>query len=335
MKIGVMGAGAIGCWVGGRLVGAGADVVFVGREATKTDVERAGLDLVDVGGARLSVEASKLRFETEVSALADCDVVLCCLKSAATADAAEQLDGVLSKDAIVVSMQNGIRAAEDLRRSKRTVLAGVVGFNVLPKGGGAFHRLTTGRLFVEHTSDPRGAELATLLGSAGFEVEVPPDIRRVQWAKLLVNLNNAISALSGAPTKELVLSAGYRKILASLIDESLSVLRAAKIRPAKIMAIPVTMFPMLLRLPTPIVRAVARSQLRIDPEARSSMWEDLERGRPTEVDFLNGEVVRLAESCGVDAPLNRRIVALVHEAERAGKGSPNLPAGALAARIGG
>lgn len=323
MKIGVMGAGAIGCWVGGRLVASGSDVVFVGRESSRT----SALDLVDLDGTRTRVDA--IRFETDPTALADRDVVLCCVKSAATREVAEQLDAILPREAIVVSLQNGIRASEDLRRSNRRTFAGVVGFNVLAKGAGAYRRATSGKLVIEGTP-----ELGEALARAGFDVEIPRDIRAVQWAKLVVNLNNAVSALSGAPTREIVLSPGYRRILASLMDESLAVLRAAKIRPARLTGLPVWLFPALLRLPTPIVRAVARSQLRIDPEARSSMWQDLEARRATEVDDLNGEVVRLAESCGVDAPLNRRIVALVHDAERAKKGSPGLSASVLAARLG-
>jgi len=69
--------------------------------------------------------------------------------------------------------------------------------------------------------------------------------------------------------------------------------------------------------------------MKVDPEARSSMWEDLKRGRLTEVEFLNGEIVSLAEKSGVEAPLNRRIVELVHQAEEAGNGSPGLDADAL------
>ena len=81
-------------------------------------------------------------------------------------------------------------------------------------------------------------------------------------------------------------------------------------------------------MPTFIVKLVTAAQMKVDPEARSSMWEDLQRGRPTEVDWLNGEIVDLARKVGVDAPLNARIVALVHEAE-GGTGSPNLGADAL------
>jgi len=85
----------------------------------------------------------------------------------------------------------------------------------------------------------------------------------------------------------------------------------------------------IMKLPTPIVRVIIRAQLRVDPEARASMWTDLERGRVTEVDFLNGEIVRLADEHGVAAPINRRIVELVHEAERAGAGSPRMSAETL------
>ena len=89
----------------------------------------------------------------------------------------------------------------------------------------------------------------------------------------------------------------------------------------------------ILKLPTPIVRLVLRAQLVVDPESRASMYQDLERRRKTEVDVLNGEIVRLAGAYGVEAPLNRRIVALVHEAEEAAKGSPQLDPDSLLAAL--
>lgn len=118
-----------------------------------------------------------------------------------------------------------------------------------------------------------------------------------------------------------------------MIRESVGVMRAAGIRPARIGPIPIGIIARALRLPTPLVRVVARAQLKIDPEARSSMWEDLEARRETEIDWLNGEIVRLSDACGAPAPLNRRIVALVREAERARAGSPQLSAEDLWARV--
>jgi 2-dehydropantoate 2-reductase len=102
------------------------------------------------------------------------------------------------------------------------------------------------------------------------------------------------------------------------------VLDAAGIAPGKLGAVPVRFFPALLSLRAPLLRVAARAQLEMDPEARSSMWEDLERRRETEVELLNGEIVRLAKEHGVRAPLNERIVEMVRAAEKDAKGSPGL-----------
>lgn len=330
MRIGVMGAGAVGCFVGGQLAARGHDVVFVGRTRTQGEVA-GGMVLTDLAGETVRVPKEKIVFYTEPSALADADVVLCCVKSAHSDEAGEALAGVLAKDAIVVSLQNGVRNADALRAklATQTVLGGIVGFNVVPREGGAFRRATTGPLVVEASDDPRVATLAGALAAAGFEVLLERDIRGHQWTKLVMNLNNAVSALTGAPTRDLVFVDAYRRILAALMAEALDVMKRARVRPARIGAIPVQLFPAMLRLPSPVLKVVARAQLRIDPEARSSMHEDMVRRRATEVDFLNGEVVRLAASYGGDAPLSRRIVELVHGAEREARGCPNIAPDAL------
>lgn len=330
MKLGVFGAGSIGCFVGGRLASLGRDVVFVGRERLKREVDEHGLRLEALG--RAPVRVDRPTFATAPGALADADVVLCCVKSAATADAARTLGTVLKKDAVVVSLQNGVTNADVLRSTMpQTALAGIVGFNVLSKGGGVFRQTTTGPLVIETGGGAAAFELARDLERLGFDVAREPRMRELQWAKLLFNLNNAISALSDRPLRAIVLSLGYRRILADLMTETLTVLAAAGIRPARLGAFPPSIIPPLLRLPTPIFRVLARAQLRIDPEARSSMWEDMQRGRPTEVDWINGAVVDLARSVGASAPKNARIVELVHAAEAAaGERSPRLSAEALA-----
>ena len=91
----------------------------------------------------------------------------------------------------------------------------------------------------------------------------------------------------------MILSRQYRRVIALLLDEALDVLDQAGVQAAKFRGVPLRVMSFIMKLPTPIVRVVVRAQLRVDPEARVSMWTDLERRRPTEVDFLNGEVVRL------------------------------------------
>jgi 2-dehydropantoate 2-reductase len=336
VKIGVMGAGSIGCWVGGRLAAAGNDVVFVGRPRVRDELAAHDLVTIDLAGATARAPKEQVVVVTEATALSDRDVVLVAVKSAQTGDVGKELAQIVPRRAIVVSLQNGLRNVEVLRKSMpdHVVVGAIVGFNVVPKEPGTYRQATAGTIILESLRDPRVSSLAATLRGADLDIELVDDIRAHQWAKLVMNLNNAVSALSDAPSRDLVFVPGYRRVVAAIVSEAVAVMRAAKVRPARLRGIPVHLFPILLRLPTPLVKLVARAQLKIDPDARSSMWEDLARGRPTEVDDLNGEIVRLAESCGAKAPLNARIVELVHDVERRAQGSPRMSPQALATAIG-
>jgi 2-dehydropantoate 2-reductase len=145
---------------------------------------------------------------------------------------------------------------------------------------------------------------------AGLPLTQHDDILPLQWAKLLLNLNNPINALSDLPLRDELAQRAYRRCLAAAQAETLGILDAAGIEPAQLLAVPMHRFPMILRLPDFLFRLLA-----IDPLARTSMWEDLEAGRPTEIDYLNGEVVRLAESLGRTAPVNAELVGLIRAAE--------------------
>lgn len=331
LRIGVFGAGAVGCYVGGKLALAdAAEVVLVGRPRIGAALAADGLTVQDFDGPARTVPAARLRFATEPGALAGCDVVLCCVKSQHTEAAAGALAAALRPDALVVSLQNGVRNPDVLRGhlGARPVLASIVTWNTIAVGG-AYRRATSGPLMLQAHPDPRAPALTSALVDAGVPVEVHADLEPHQWTKLLVNLNNAVSALSDAATGRLIVEPGYRRIVAALVREGLAVVRAAGVRPARWNGVPLAWMPRILGLPTPLVKLVTRRQLRVDPAARSSMWQDLAGDRPTEVDYLNGEIVRVAERAGVAAPLNRRIVELVHAAEAAHAGSPKLAAADL------
>ena len=308
-------------------------MVFVGRPRIKDELETSGLSLSSVGGGGdgVTVTADRLHVATDASALVSCEVVLVCVKSAQSEEAGDAIARHAPPSAIVVSLQNGIGNADALRGrvDARTVLGGIVGFNVVSKGNGVFRRTTSGALVIEASADARVSSLARDLEGAGFEVELPHDIRPKQWSKLVMNLNNAISALTDVPTTRLVFDKSYSRILAAVMAEAVTVIRSAGLRVARLGPLPVSWFPHILALPSPILRALARLQIEIDPEARSSMWEDLARRRKTEVDFLNGEIVRLASSSGSKAPLNEKIVELVHQAEERNAGSPKTSADEL------
>lgn len=319
MRICVYGAGSIGCYVGGRLAATGADVVLVGRERLAAEVAEHGLRLTDWQGADLEVPPGGVRFETSPKGAEAAGLILVCVKSAGTEAAAAELDVVAPADAKVISFQNGIGNTEVLRAKLpwRTVIPGMVQFNVVRRGAGAFHAGTQGGLDVE-----RSAELAPYLhdfARAGLPLHQHEDMPPVQWAKLLLNLNNPVNALSGLPLKAELSQRGYRRCLGLAQTETIGLLAAAEIEPAKLTPVPPKLMARLLGVPDALFARLARRMLAIDPHARTSMLDDLEDGRPTEIDYINGEVVRLAERLGRSAPVNAKLVALVHEAESGGR----------------
>jgi 2-dehydropantoate 2-reductase len=313
VTIAVYGAGGIGCYIGGRLAAGGADVVFIGRQRMADEVAEHGLHLTDYLGADLVVPA--VRYETTPAAAAEADLVLVTVKSAGTATAAEELASVLKPGATVVSFQNGIRNGEVLhdRLPEHTVLTGMVPFNVLNRGGGSFHQGTQGKLDVQ-----KHAALEPYVDAfvqAGLPLTQHDEILPVQWAKLLLNLNNPVNALSDLPLRDELAQRAYRRCLAAAQTETLSLLKAAGITPAQVTGVPPHRLPSLLSLPDFIFKRLAGKMLAIDPHARTSMWEDLQAGRRTEIDYLNGEVVRLAESLGRQAPINTKLIDLIRQAE--------------------
>jgi len=307
----VMGAGAIGCYLGGCLQAAGVPVVFVGRPRVLAALRAHGLTLTDLDGHTQRIESAALSLhETIPPGLAPA-LVLLAVKSGATAEAARQLDAALPSGTPVVSMQNGLSNAATAQAAAPTLrlLAGMVPFNIAELAPGHYHRGTTGELAVQDA--PAVHALQDDFRRAGLPLHLHADLRAVQWGKLLLNLNNPVNALSGLPLRAQLMDRGYRQCLAALQTEALQVLRGANIQPAQVGALPPQRIPPLLRLPSPLFRLIAARMLRIDRSARSSMADDLSNGRPTEIDALCGEVLRLAEAHGLVAPVNARMVGLV------------------------
>lgn len=298
----VMGAGTIGCYVGGRLAAAGAEVHFVGRPRVLGALREHGLAVSDLEGAKLHLGAEALRLSESVPAGLAPSLVLLAVKSGATAEAAAQLAAALPAGTPVLSLQNGVSNAEIARSAAPALrlLPGMVPYNVAEIAPGHFYRGTGGKLAAQDDAALR--DWQPVFAQAGVPLKLHADLRPIQWGKLLVNLNNPVNALSGLPLRAELLERGYRRCFAALIDEALGVLAAAGIAPAQVVALPADRMVTMLRLPTPVFRLLASRMLRIDPKARSSMADDLALGRVTEIDALCGEVVRLARAHGRQAP---------------------------------
>lgn len=317
MKIYIYGAGSIGCYLGGRLLAAGNDVTFIARPRIYAELSEWGLALTDYASQQIKLEPHQLKLSTDPRQVVHADIVFICVKSAATQQVAYELKEYLGpKTPLIISFQNGLSNVPILKGilPRLTVLEGMVPFNVIHQNSGQYHQGTSGALSVKQY--PQQAVLEMAFKKAGLDILFEADIQAVQWAKLLLNLNNSINALSKQPLKQQLSSHQYRQCLAMAQQEALELLKYAQIKPAKITAIPTAFIPKMLNLPNFLFKRLSRKMLEIDPLARSSMQDDLNAGRLTEIDWINGEVLKLAEQCGRQAPINAQLIALIKQAEK-------------------
>lgn len=314
-KIAILGAGSVGCFVGANWAAAGLDVTFFGRPGVEAEVLKNGLSASDQNGHRMRLEPAAIRFHSKPAALKKADLILLTVKSTGTEGAAKDIARHGRKDAAVISLQNGVSNADRLKKflPNRQIIQAMVPYNVVRLGPGQWHRATWGELTAERT--PITEELARQLGDRPGRLELSDDIQNVLWGKLLLNLNNAINALSGLTILEELNQRDFRRVMAAAMLEALDLLEEAGIQPAKIGAVPPKLLPHAIGAPDLIFRKLFLRVQKIDPKARSSMSDDFASGRPTEIDYLNGEVVKLAERLGREAPVNRAIVELVRQRE--------------------
>jgi 2-dehydropantoate 2-reductase len=315
-RIAIYGAGMIGNYLGGRLHDH-ASVRFIARPRVAAMLNEHGLHVSDLHGHRQHIAPNELDLRTRADAVRDADLVLVTVKSAATLDVAHELADALPPETPVISFQNGVRNTAELRAAlpKHIVLAGMVPFNVTQPEPAHFHQGSSGELIVERS--PALTPFTDAFAASHLPLQQHEDMQSVLWAKLLLNLNNPLNALSGCPLREELAQRPWRQCLALLQREGLRILDAAGIRPAHITALPTRWLPGVISLPDALFHRLARRMLAIDPLARSSMWDDLQAGRRTEVDYINGEIVALAASKGLRAPANARVVTLMREAEQA------------------
>src|SRR3954470_1717078 len=320
--IGIAGAGSIGCFVGGMLAAGGRRVALLARPRVIAEIETHGLRPTSFEGFDQIITRDQFVLSENPSVFEDAGIVLVTVKSADTAAMADIIARHAPSDVIIVSLQNGVGNAAVLRDRLpgRRVLGGMVPFNVIALGNGRFHRATSGDIVIAQDA----ALPAERLSVAGLTVRATDNIEGVQWGKLVLNLNNALNALADLPLRRQLAQRPWRQLFADQMAEGLAAIRAEGIKPVSPTPIPVGWMPPLLRLPNVIFEPMLGRTMKIDPEARSSMWEDLKYGRRTEIDYLQGVITEIAGRRGLQAPLSRRIVELIRQAEFDASGSPGL-----------
>jgi 2-dehydropantoate 2-reductase len=306
-RIAVVGAGAVGCYYGGMLARAGAPVTLIGRPAHVEAIEREGL-LLDTLAFK---ERVKVLASTEVAAVRGAALVLFCVKSTDTEATARSLAPLLTPDAVVLSMQNGVDNLERMRpHLPGPVFAAVVYVAAAMSGPGHVRHTGRGDLVIgaveadavaRQRARPRLQQVAGWLAQGGVPCVVSDNVEGELWAKLLINCAyNAISALGQARYRRIGAHPLALGVLKEAVREVIAVAQAEGVR---------------MPAGDPIEAAVSIS--RTMAGATSSTAQDLARGRRTEIDHLNGHVVRRGEALGVPVPVNRTLHALVKLLEEA------------------
>lgn len=340
----VAGAGSIGCFCGGLWAAAGFQVTLLGRARVLAPIVRSGLELTDFSGLERVLAAGQIHCSEDPSVLARADLIVVAVKSSATAEMATLIAHHAPPAALVLSFQNGLGNATLLHEMLpgRDVRAAMVPFNVVPHGLAektkessgeveaeampGFHRASSGDIIIASGEGYWGRRLSV----AGLPVAESDDITGVQWGKLLINLNNALNALSGLTLVEQLQDRRWRRLIADQMAEGLRVLNAAGLRPVSTTPLPAWTSPHILRLPNWAFTRIAAQMLTIDPLARSSMAQDLLLRRATEVDALQGEIQRLGHANGIATPITDLVIRAIRVAEMNQAGLPMMEPGLIA-----
>ena len=287
MNAAVMGAGAVGCYYGGMLARAGHAVTLIGRPQHVEAVRRNGLLLE----TRSFKEHVPMAASTDASGARGAQLVLFCVKSTDTESAAKALAPHLERDAIVLSLQNGVDNIERLRAVLPQEIAPAAVYVATEMAGpGHVRHHGRGELVIGATT----RDIAAAFTAAGVPVQISDNVMGALWEKLVVNCAyNALSAISQLPYGRLVQGEGVEAVMRDVVAECLAVAHGAGIT-----------------LPAGTWEAVQRIA-RTMPTQLSSTAQDLARGKPSEIDHLNGYVVRKGEALGIATPANRVLHALV------------------------
>ena len=290
LKVAVMGAGAVGCYYGGMLARAGHSVVLIARPRHVESIARDGLRMETLGFD----EYVQLAAHLDASAVQGADLVLFCVKSTDTEAAGAQMLPYVTPAALVLTLQNGVDNADRLRTvlPDRQIAAAVVYVATEMRGPGHVKHNGRGELVIEPSR--ASAEVAQALMAAGVPTEISANVRGELWAKLILNCAyNAVSAIAQLPYGKTVIGVGVQDVMRDVVAECLAVAHAEGVEvPGDVDA---------------AVRKIAHTM----PMQFSSTAQDLARGKPSEIDYLNGLIVQRGAARGVATPVNRALWSLV------------------------
>lgn len=311
MRIAVIGAGAVGSVLGSLLWRAGEDVVLVGRAAHVAAIRAAGLNVQGVLGGFAATPHAEERLSGKP------DLALLTVKTqdvvTALRESAAMLGGVP-----IVALQNGLRSEELAASVVRAdqLVSGVVSLHAQYLVPGHVVLMQSDGLLIGRpsgTNDEVVERIRQVLDKA-VPTSVTSNIRGARWTKLIVNLNNVLPALCDTSFKQVYADPFLRRLAVCLMREGIAVARRAGVRLEALPGTSVPLVQLVAYLPAALAGAVAaRKAAKLETRwpLRGSTWQSVARARPTEVEYLNGEIVRVGKDLSVPTPLNALVMALV------------------------
>jgi 2-dehydropantoate 2-reductase len=321
MRIVIIGAGAIGSIIGGLLCKAGEDVTLIGRKSHVDAINHNGLILEGQSGKTvIQVKATEnLDFKPHLALLT--------VKAQDVESSIRKVRPLLS-GIHVVTMQNGVRSDDQVAGllGKENIISSVAVFSgQFLESGQASYSIPFSKTFLL-IGEPFGNKgdrlhnLSALLNEA-IGTEISEDIRAAHWTKLIWNLQTAIPAIIGLSYQNSYQYPTVRELAISLLKEGLKVIEAAGIKTAEVPGFPMepieTMAGESLPVASNVLKKIAESLGKVP--VLGSTLQSIKRGKSTEVDYLNGEIVNLGKQMGIPTPANSLMVELVHQVETTGK----------------
>ncbi len=313
MKYAVVGLGAIGSIVGGFLSKHNEDVTLIGKTNQIDVIHKKGLKIVT---SKSEIMINGLKISDDYSSIKDADVVFICVKSQDTKKLLEEMKDFIDTTTVIVSLQNGVKNKEIINGVvDNKVLSTVVLFNSLYTKTGEVKLSIKGGILLEH-DQLYSKKIAETLTNVGIKTTVVKKIDSFQWSKLILNLQIAVTALTNQTVKESISTKESRQIIVETMKEGIDIVAKAGIEIETLPELdPKKIIKRLSSLNSFILK-IGSSLLGVSDTARNSMWQSLERGKNTEIDYINGEIVLLATKNNTKSPINSKLVFLIKKLEK-------------------
>jgi 2-dehydropantoate 2-reductase len=332
MKISVIGAGAIGALVAGYLSDKGLDVTLVGRMYDVSAIKENGLSIEGVRGRICLPVKMSSRLE------GGNDLIILAVKTQDIARATYVDCTSVIGDTPILCVQNGVRAEKILLGflPRDNIISSIVMFGSTYLDRGRILHNFEGGWIIGKAFGPNNGVIDRIAESLkyAFSVSISEEITGMKWLKLFLNLNNCLPALSGKSMQVIFSHPEISRLSIGLLREAITVVDMAKIELKSLPDFPVERLRALATLPVAKAAEIfSATMISLSKEPLyGSILQSIKRGKQSEIDYFNGEIVDLGEQVGVATPLNKSIVNLVHEVEASGR---FLRKDEILARIGG